>query len=130
MALFGRNDNKVAAPSGSGDAPQGRPVLGRDGYCRICGKRVMFSRCWQRPRPLAKCEACGTPFDNPAAVYAKTIPACPRCGEYLEQAGFEYGMCDECGSKYEFVQGAKPSLLPSRAQREAMDKNGRMWVRE
>jgi hypothetical protein len=129
MALFGRSDKEKEA-GGSSDAPPPRPVMGREGYCRICNKRVMFTRCWQRPRPLAKCEACGAPFDNPAAVYGKTIPACPRCGEYLEQPGFEYGMCDGCGSKYEFVQGAKPSLLPNRVQREAMDKIGRAWVRE
>ncbi len=129
MALFGRSDKEKEAVASSG-VPQARPVMGREGYCRICKKRVMFTRCWQRPRPLAKCEACSAPFDNPVAVYAKTIPACPRCGEYLEQAGFEYGMCDGCGSKYEFVQGAKASLLPNRVQRDEMDKVGRAWIRE
>lgn len=127
MALFGRSDKEKDT---GGGAAATRPVLGRDAYCRICAKRQTFTRCWQRPRPLAKCEACGAPFDNPAAIYGKNIPACPKCGEYLEQPGFEYGLCDACGSKFEFAQGAKPSLLPNRAQREAMDQVGHVWTRE
>jgi hypothetical protein len=58
------------------------------------------------------------------------MPACPQCGELLEHPGFEYGLCDVCGSKHELVPGTRPSLLPNKVQREAMAKHGRVWRHE
>jgi hypothetical protein len=69
-------------------------------------------------------------FENPAALYNKNQPACPTCGEFLEQPGFEYGLCDGCGSKYEIMQGTVPSLLPNKKQRHAMNKVGKSWSKD
>lgn len=76
---------------------------------------------------MTQCTACGLAFPNPAELYKKFQPVCPRCGEYLEQPGFEYGLCDGCGSKFELVVGAKPGLLANRQQREEMNKLGKVW---
>ncbi len=74
---------------------------------------------------MAKCECCGLDFPNPAKLYEPFQPICPQCEEFLEQPGFEYGICDGCGSKFELMSGTLPGLLPNRAQREAMNKVGR-----
>jgi hypothetical protein len=79
---------------------------------------------------VMRCSCCGLVFENPAALYKRLQAACPKCGEFLEQPGFEYGLCDGCGSRYELVPGTKPSLLPNRAQRAAMAKYGRAWRKE
>jgi len=67
-------------------------------------------------------------FDDPAGLYRRALPVCARCGEYLEHPGFEYGLCDGCGSKYELVAGAKPGLLPNLKQRQEMDKHGKSRI--
>lgn len=126
MALFGRGEKKEP----SKETPEGsvaRPVMGREALCRLCNKRPMFSRCWLRVDRCSRCSCCGLVFDDLNRVYGRIMPTCPRCGEYLEQPGFEYGLCDVCGSKYELVAGTKPSLLPNKAQRAAMEKRGRAW---
>jgi hypothetical protein len=104
--------------------------MGRDAFCRICNARQHVTRCWLQVDPVNPCTGCGTAFPDPAALYKKFQPACPRCGEFLEQPGFEYGLCDGCGSKYELVPGTKPGLLPNRTQRAAMAKYGHAWRRE
>ncbi len=130
MALFGRGDKEKAETPQAQNASQVRPLPGHPALCRICSDRLNFSRCWLRVTMLTQCPCCGTPFPDPARVYAQTLPLCPRCGEYLEQPGFEYGLCDRCGSKHELIQGTKPSLLPNRQQRIEMEKNGKSWRRE
>lgn len=126
MALFGRSDKAKSAEAAS----PVRPVMGREALCSACNARKTFSRCWMRVEPVTQCSCCGLVFPNPRALYAKTHPACPQCGEFLEQPGFEYGLCDTCGSKYELVQGTKPGLLPNKKQRAEMDKVGKVWRRE
>ena len=86
-----------------------------------------MTRCWVRTAYLTQCMCCGLAFENPAALYQRNQPACPRCGEFLEHPGFEYGLCDVCGSKYELVAGAKPGLLPNKRQRDEMNKHGKAW---
>ncbi len=71
------------------------------------------------------CMNCGLEFPDVDEVYKPIGPRCPNCEEPLEAAGFDYGLCDECGSKYELVPGTKPSWLPNQAQREEMNKLGR-----
>ena len=124
MALFGKGNSKEG--KGQGAQPV-RPVIGREAYCMACRERRPFSRCWMRVAPLTQCQCCGTAFENPAELYAKNQPACPKCGELLEQPGFEYGLCDTCGSKHEVMAGTKPSLLPNRKQRAEMEKHGKSW---
>lgn len=63
-------------------------------------------------------------FQNTRQLYAQLQPACPQCGEFLEQPGFEYGFCDRCGSKHEIVPGTKPGLLPNAQQRAEMARRG------
>ena len=69
--------------------------------------------------------ACGLPLGGHPEIYKKQQPACPKCGEYVEFPGFRYGICDGCKSKFELVEGTKPSLLPNSKQRAAMDKVGK-----
>jgi hypothetical protein len=126
MGLFGGRDK---APSGSA-LPTVRQLPARQVYCRVCNAERVFSRCWERISPLLACPACTQAFENPAALYQLNLPACPHCGEYLEQPGFEYGACDACSSKYEIVPGTKPSLLPNRRQRDEMNKYGKSWSRD
>lgn len=78
--------------------------------------------CWRRLRYVSECECCGLVFTDVGALYEAHQPACPDCQELLEQPGFEYGLCDECGSKFEIVGDMIPNLLPNRAQREEMDR--------
>lgn len=105
-----------------------RPVMGREALCRLCSDRKRFSRCWLRTEPVRRCGCCGQVFEDPAALYRRSQPACPTCGECLEQPGFEYGFCDGCGSKYELVAGAKPGLLPNKRQRAEIDRVGKSWI--
>lgn len=129
VALFGKADKEDRAERAA-PASQARPVVGRKAHCHVCSGHQQFSRCWLRVTPIVQCSTCGLVFEDPAALYRRSLPACPRCGEYLEQPGFEYGLCDGCGSKHELVPGTKPSLLPNKAQRAAMDKLGKAWRSE
>lgn len=125
MALFGKKDE-----SEPGAAPPVHQVIGREGYCAVCKDYRQFSQCWLRSAWVTKCPCCGLDFESPAALYKKDLPACPRCGEYLEHPGFEYGLCDRCGSKFELVQGAKPGLLPNKGQRDKMNVYGKTWSKD
>lgn len=131
MALFGRGNKGADAKTGGTQPPPGNagmhPIVGRVAWCRVCDRDQQLSRCWRRTARMTQCSGCGSPFDNPAALYQRFQPACPKCAEPLEQPGFDYGLCDGCGSKYEIVDGAKPGLLPNRQQRADMDKNGKSW---
>jgi predicted RNA-binding Zn-ribbon protein involved in translation (DUF1610 family) len=103
-----------------------RPLVSRPSvFCRVCNAYRPFTRCWMRTAPVQVCTSCGAVFEDPAKLYDLHLPACPRCGEYIEHPGFEYGLCDACGSKYEIVEGAKPGLLPNKRQRDAMDLHGK-----
>ena len=123
MALFGRGDKPAPAPG----KPQEdlRPLVGREVYCRVCDAARMFTRCWRRGSVMRQCPCCGLVFENPAVPYKLFAPACPKCAEPLEQPGFDYGICDGCGSKYEIVEGTKPGLLPNFQQRKDMDRHGK-----
>jgi hypothetical protein len=125
LALFGKGEKEKP---GQDKGPSGAvPVVGRKAFCRICDDYRQFSRCWLRPKHVTQCPECGVRFENVPALYAKFQPACPRCGAFLEQPGFEYGLCDGCGSRYELVPGTKPGLLPNQRQRAEMDKHGKVW---
>jgi len=121
--LFGRRD-KDEAPAKK--ESQARPILGKRAFCRVCNSYQQFSRCWLRIDMLTKCPCCGFEFPNAGLLYKQFQPVCPRCEEYLEQPGFEYGLCDSCGSKYELVEGTKPGLLPNFNQRQEMNKHGKV----
>ena len=125
MALFGKGEKGKAKPGQDPNA--GVPVMSQRAHCRVCDDYRSFSKCWRRVNPLTQCTACGAPFEDPGKLYEKFQPACPRCGEFLEQPGFEYGLCDTCGSRYELVSGTKPGLLPNKQQRAEMDKHGKVW---
>jgi len=126
MGLFRRTKTAGESPAATGDGPGGgTTTIGRDAQCRVCKGPRHFSRCWLRARPLMACTQCETPLQNPEMLYAMRQPACPQCGEYLEHPGFEYGYCDDCGSKHELVEGCVPGLLPNAQQREAMNRTGR-----
>lgn len=125
MALFGRrpdsSEKAAEAPSGM------QPVPAKSAYCRVCRDQRTFSRCWLRAGHVHPCTCCKAPFDNVASLYKKNLPACPRCGEFLEQPGFVYGLCDGCGSKFELMDGSLPSLLPNLNQRREMGRFGKAW---
>ena len=131
MALFGKKDKNpppsAQASPQSAAASQVRQLPAREVLCAVCDERRPFSRCWLRTTAMTQCPCCKLAFDSPAKLYRLLQPACPQCAEFLEQTGFDYGLCDTCGSKHEIVAGTKPSLLPSKAQREVMDKRGRSW---
>jgi hypothetical protein len=120
MALFGRGEKPEARVE-----VETHPIVGKTIYCRICNADRMLTRCWRRVTPVRVCTCCATPFENPRALYAQTQPRCPRCGEPLEYPGFDYGLCDGCGSKFEIMEGTKPSMLPNLKQRQEMEKFGK-----
>lgn len=123
MALFRR---KAEAASGEPPAAQPRlPLVSRHVYCAVCESEQDFSPCWRRAGHPTRCDACGQQFEDVAQLYKQVLPACPHCEEPLEQPGFDYGTCTTCGSKFEIMEGTKPTLLPNRAQRAAMDMHGR-----
>lgn len=103
------------------------PLMARDAWCSVCTKTTRFTRIWRCAQKLDSCSACGFDFEVPEMIYSRTQPACPRCEEPLEQPGFDYGLCDYCGSKFELVEGTKPGLLPNKRQRDEMRKHGRSW---
>ncbi|HNR31704.1 MAG TPA: hypothetical protein PKI11_12520 [Candidatus Hydrogenedentes bacterium] len=127
MALFGFG--KKDAERGGNAADQTHPIVGRAIYCRICDAERTFTRCWRRAAPVRRCPCCGAAFDRPETIYARAWPACPQCGEPLEQPGFDYGLCDGCGSKFEIMEGTRPGLLPNQQQRKEMEKHGKSWIR-
>lgn len=129
MALFGIGKKRGGDDGGERHA-EVHPLVGRELHCGVCEDRRMFTRTWRRVRPMRGCPCCQTPFEDPARLYARHQPACPRCGEPLEHPGFDYGLCDGCGSKYEIVEGAKPGLLPNRQQRANMEKHGKAWSKD
>jgi len=97
----------------------------RQVYCRICDKETAFSQIWKRLSEQTYCMNCGHEFQEVAILYGRIAPRCPQCDEPLESRGFDYGLCDECTSKFELVPGTKPSWLPNQAQREEINKHGR-----
>lgn len=127
MALFGKGGKN---PEPAPQPATVQPVPGRQVYCTVCSAYRQFSRCWRRLAYIKQCECCGQVFENVAAVYKRNLPACPRCGEFLEHPGFNYGLCDGCGSKYELVEGAKPGLLPNKKQRHNMNITGKTWSKD
>jgi hypothetical protein len=128
MALFNRGSG--GKPAGAGPTPDIHPTLGKSAHCNTCGTTQAFTRSWLRVKQVTQCTCCGNALPNAAELYKKRQPACPTCGEWLEQPGFEYGLCDGCGSKYEITEGCKPSLIPNQKQRAEMDKIGRAWSRD
>ena len=137
MALFKKKPPKPAPndPQGqrgsSPNAPRGqqdegvRPIMGQVAFCRICDGHRQFSRCWLRAAPVQRCSCCGLAFPDPRKLYQQDLPTCPKCGEYLECSGFQYGLCDGCGSKFELMPGTRPGLLPNKKQRAQMNTAGR-----
>lgn len=124
MALFGRGKRGESADA---VAAAHAPIPGREAFCRVCDGLRRFSTCWRRSGIMVACPGCGASFENPAAIYGRRQPTCPRCEEPLESPGFEYGVCEGCGSKYELADGARPALLPNKKQRDAMNVHGRSW---
>lgn len=125
VALFGRKSSRQDPPSGGT-----RPVIGQAAFCGACGATRQFTQCWMRVGFVRQCPSCGMVFENPAELYERFQPACPRCDEFLEQPQFVYGLCDACGSKYELTPNAKPGLLPNKGQRDAMNKHGKVRIIE
>jgi len=126
VALFGRKpEDNQQSPQAASSGMQAAPA--KRAFCRLCGDHQMFSKCWMHMGQLKTCGCCNTPFEDAAKLYGKNLPACPRCGEYLEQPGFVYGVCDGCGSKFELMDGAVPSLIPNLQQRRDMRKFGKAW---
>jgi hypothetical protein len=103
------------------------PLMAREAWCSVCHKSTRFTRVWRCAHPLSACSACGCEFDMPELIYDRIQPTCPKCEEPMEQPGFDYGLCDCCGSKFELVEGTKPGLLPNKYQRAEMRKHGRSW---
>ena len=121
MALFGFGKRAKKTK----DRPEAKRTKPRKALCRVCDARQQFSLCWRRLEYIVKCPCCGLDFGDPAVFYNRIQPSCLGCGEFLEQPGFEYGICDGCGSKHELVDGGKPCLLPNERQRKAMNLHGR-----
>lgn len=103
------------------------PLVARQAWCTVCDATVSFTRMWRRATMMRECPNCGLKFEDSELLYKRFQPACPRCAEPLEQPGFDYGLCDRCGSKFELVEGTKPGLLPNQRQREEMNRHGKSW---
>jgi len=119
MALFSKSTG------GDKGAAEIFPLPPRTASCSVCKEIRTFTKVWKRVLIMQRCPCCGLVFENPAALYNKIVPQCPRCEEPLEQPGFDYGLCDRCGSKHELIEGAKPSLLPNLRQRQEMNRFGK-----
>ena len=102
-------------------------LMQKKATCYVCNDTRTFTKVWRRTTMMTRCPNCGLVFEEPAQLYKRFQPSCPKCEEPLEQPGFEYGYCDQCGSKYELMDGAKPGLLPNQAQRDEMKKHGKSW---
>ena len=96
------------------------PLVARAAFCTVCNAERMFTKCWRRAAMVRECTGCATPFPNAGELYRGPQPACPQCGEFLEHPGFDYGICDGCGSRFELPDNAKPTLLPNKEQRHRM----------
>ena len=116
---------KIAATGGA--AQETFPLMQKKAHCSVCSDTRTFTKVWRRAAMMARCHNCGLVFESSAELYKRFQPACPKCEEPLEQPGFEYGYCDQCGSKFEVMDGAKPGLLPNQAQRDAMKEHGKSW---
>ncbi len=127
MALFNRGSGDKRAAANA--TPEVHPTVGKSAHCHICGKHQTFTKSWLRAKPVTQCTCCGHALPNAAELYKKRLPACPTCGEWLEHPGFEYGLCDGCGSKFEITDGCKPAHIPNQQQRAAMNNVGRSWSR-
>lgn len=127
MALFGRGKDKAEQSSQSS---QIFPLVAKKAFCRICNADRTFTRCWRRAALVTQCPCCGTQFPDPGSLYQRILPVCPRCGEFLEQPNFDYGLCDGCGSKFELMDGTRPTLLPNQRQRHEMEKIGKSWTKK
>jgi len=127
VALFGKGEKARAKSQPIRNPNEAMPVVSRNAFCRICDDYRTFTKCWLRPRHMTQCPECGLAFGDVAELYKKFQPVCPKCGAFLEQPGFEYGLCDGCGSKFELVTGAKPGFLPNGQQRAEMEKLGKVW---
>ncbi len=101
------------------------PLTPRKAHCSVCHAEKMFTKLWRRAGMMAVCPCCKTALENPALLYKQIQAVCPRCDEPLEQPGFDYGLCDGCGSKFELVEGTKPGLIPNYAQRQERDRHGK-----
>ncbi len=119
--------NKADASDATGAAQETFPLMKKTAFCYVCREERSFTQVWRRAAMMQRCPNCGLVFEDPAALYRRFQPACPKCQEPLEQPGFDYGYCDSCGSKFELMDGAKPGLLPNQAQRNEMDKHGKSW---
>jgi hypothetical protein len=129
MALFGKKRKEASTANADPSTPVDarRPMPPKQAFCQVCDAASKFSNCWLRVAHLNHCPCCKHPLPNVGMVYNQQQPACPRCGEYLEHPGFEYGLCDQCGSKFELMDGSKPGWLPNLEQRKAMAKHGKVW---
>ena len=103
------------------------PLMQKKASCYVCDATRTFTKVWRRAEMVVRCQNCGLVFEDPTALYKRLQPACPNCEEPLEQPGFEYGYCDQCGSKFELMDGTKPGLLPNQAQRDKMKEHGKSW---
>ena len=127
MALFGKKDQD---PHIDKAPPSAHQLAGKQAYCTVCGSYRQFSRCWRRTALVRKCSCCELVFESAEALYKKFLPSCPRCGEFLEHPGFDYGLCDKCGTKYELMDGTKPGMLPNKKQRDKMNVYGKSRSRD
>lgn len=126
MSLFKRLLSSDASEP-SKPAQETFPLVARKVWCSVCNDMTAFTRVWRRAAVMRSCSNCGQVFEDPHALYSRFQPACPKCGEPLEQPNFDYGFCDCCGSKFELMEGAKPGLLPNQQQRDEMNKHGKSW---
>lgn len=126
MALFNKKGGGGPAPDGEVQQPPAVQQPARRVYCKVCEKDTTFSKCWKRLLPLKACSVCKAPFRVPKQIYDMQVPHCPKCGEYVEHPGFDYGVCDECNSRFELVEGCVPGLLPNRKQRAEMEQYGKI----
>lgn len=120
------SEESSGGPAATSEVRQTAPVTA---FCRVCKAYKKFSRTWLRVSYVRTCPCCSVAVADVEQVYKSVLPTCRRCGEYLEHPGFQYGLCDGCGSKFELVAGGKPGLLPNKKQRDAMDRWGKTWVR-
>lgn len=119
MLFFGRKKDKNAGQPTN-------PLVARRAFCSVCDTEQMFSKCWKRAAMVRQCTGCGTTLENSGQFYQDFQPQCPHCAEFLEHPGFDYGICDVCGSKFELPDGAKPGLLPNAEQRKRMGIFGKI----
>ena len=84
MGMFRKKDSKKARSSQQqAQRANAKQIAPQKAFCRVCGTRRDFSKCWVRVNPLQKCPGCGTTLIK-------------RQGFMVQKNRLKDGACPDC----------------------------------